>query len=657
MIGEILGNRYELLEKIGEGGMAQVYKARCNKLNRFVAVKILKNEFCDNEDIINKFKREATAIATLSDNNIVNVLDVGSQDDMNYIVMEYVKGKTLKEFIKQFGKLNYESAVTIGIQIGRALDCAHKNNIIHRDVKPQNILVTEEGIIKVTDFGIAKSASSATLTNTTTIMGSAHYFSPEQAKGSVVDNRADIYSLGVVLFEMVTGKLPFEADSPVTIALKHIQEEVVPPKTINSKIPDNLNKLIVKCMEKDPAMRYQNAREIIADLQKIKDDPNASIIEDIASDTDGHTIVMAPIKLTEKEVKKNEAVKDLEDEYYDDEDDYDDYDDEDEDRKKKKSGSKKPLIIGISVAALLLLLGLGAFFMFGGGTPANKDVEVPKITGMMPDEAKKTLEALGLIYEEGGVDISDEKEGSVIEVFPKEGSSIKEGQKVRVTLSAGKEKTEMPNLIESDRATAETILKSKDLTNYSYEEVFDDKISKGQIIKTEPVAKTEISKESKIVIYISKGPEIKYASMPKLIGLGRDEAVALLTTNNLKCTVSEEEVSDESMVGKVKSTSHPEGTKVAEGTTISIVIGKKKAEEPTVEISTLINKNMTGAQAKAILEGKGYVVKLTGDATDKVDSWDPSPAKKGATITITTKKETPTPPPTKPEAEAGANLN
>ena len=230
MIGEVLGNRYEIEEKIGEGGMSIVYKARCNKLNRYVAVKVLKKEMSDNEDIVNKFKREATAIAALSDNNIVNILDVGSQDDVNYIVMEYVKGKTLKELIKQFGKLNYETAITIAIQIAKALECAHKNNIIHRDVKPQNILVTEEGLIKVTDFGIAKSTSSATLTNTTTIMGSAHYFSPEQAKGTLVDNRTDLYSLGVVLYEMVTGKVPFEADSPVTIALKHIQEEVVPPK-------------------------------------------------------------------------------------------------------------------------------------------------------------------------------------------------------------------------------------------------------------------------------------------------------------------------------------------------------------------------------------------------------------------------------------------
>ena len=235
MIGEILGDRYELIEVIGEGGMAIVYKAKDKKLNRLVAVKILKKEFSDNKDIAEKFKREATAIANLSDTNIVNVLDVGHEDEGNidYFVMEYVSGKTLKDFIVFNGKLNYTTAIEIAIQIAKALDCAHRNNIIHRDIKPQNILVTENGDVKVTDFGIAKSSTASTITNTTTIMGSAHYLSPEQAKGTFIDGRSDIYSLGIVLYEMLTGRLPFDGESPVTIALKHIQEDAVPPKDIN----------------------------------------------------------------------------------------------------------------------------------------------------------------------------------------------------------------------------------------------------------------------------------------------------------------------------------------------------------------------------------------------------------------------------------------
>ena len=246
MNGEVLGNRYELLEKVGEGGMAIVYKARCNKLNRFVAVKILKKEYADNKEIVDKFKNEAMAVAKLSDSNIVNVLDVGTDDNENYIVMEYVNGKTLKELVEEYGKLNYDRAVTISLQIANALECAHKNGIVHRDIKPQNILVTEEGIAKVTDFGIAKSTDSGTLTNTSTILGSAHYFSPEQAKGAMVDFRSDIYSLGIVMYEMVTGDVPFDGESPVTIALKHIQENPINTRIINPKIPDRYSEIILK---------------------------------------------------------------------------------------------------------------------------------------------------------------------------------------------------------------------------------------------------------------------------------------------------------------------------------------------------------------------------------------------------------------------------
>ncbi len=330
MIGEILGDRYELIEVIGEGGMAIVYKAKDKKLNRLVAVKILKKEFSDNKDIAEKFKREATAIANLSDTNIVNVLDVGHEDEGNidYFVMEYVSGKTLKDFIVFNGKLNYTTAIEIAIQIAKALDCAHRNNIIHRDIKPQNILVTENGDVKVTDFGIAKSSTASTITNTTTIMGSAHYLSPEQAKGTFIDGRSDIYSLGIVLYEMLTGRLPFDGESPVTIALKHIQEEPVPPKGINLSIPDSLNTLVLKCMAKEASDRYDNIKELMVDLQKIKDNPNA-IINGKASAYDSKTIIMTPISEKQMNTTKvdkaqakvvNSSVVD------DDYDEYDEYD-------------------------------------------------------------------------------------------------------------------------------------------------------------------------------------------------------------------------------------------------------------------------------------------------------------------------------------------
>ena len=319
MISRVLGSRYEIIEIIGEGGMAKVYKARDNKLNRLVAVKILKKEFANNIDIADKFKREATAVANLSDANIVNILDVGHEEDENidFIIMEYVNGKTLKELITYNGKLSFNTTITIGIQIAKALECAHKNNIIHRDVKPQNILVTERGEIKVTDFGIAKSTTSSTITNTTTIMGSAHYLSPEQAKGTFIDFRTDLYSLGVVLYEMVTGKLPFDGESPVTVALKHIQEDPKAPKEINPSVPESLNNLILKVMSKEPINRYENAKAMLIDLQKIKDDPDVKI-NSVESFDNSKTIVMDAIDINA--VKNAKAVSKSE---FEEDDDYD----------------------------------------------------------------------------------------------------------------------------------------------------------------------------------------------------------------------------------------------------------------------------------------------------------------------------------------------
>ena len=417
MIGEILGDRYELIEVIGEGGMAIVYKAKDKKLNRLVAVKILKKEFSDNKDIAEKFKREATAIANLSDTNIVNVLDVGHEDEGNidYFVMEYVSGKTLKDFIVFNGKLNYTTAIEIAIQIAKALDCAHRNNIIHRDIKPQNILVTENGDVKVTDFGIAKSSTASTITNTTTIMGSAHYLSPEQAKGTFIDGRSDIYSLGIVLYEMLTGRLPFDGESPVTIALKHIQEDAVPPKDINLAIPDSLNALVLKCMAKEATDRYANVKELMMDLQKIKDNPNA-IINSKVSAYDSKTIIMTPITEKQMNTAKVDKVQakvvnsSVIDDDYDEYDEYDDdeYEDDDEDelentpvKRTKETNVKKPrksrkgIIIGIiTIAILAIMIPLGMYFTSGA-----KEVSIPKIVGLSQDEAKSVLKKLGLTME------------------------------------------------------------------------------------------------------------------------------------------------------------------------------------------------------------------------------------------------------------------
>ncbi|WP_297427332.1 Stk1 family PASTA domain-containing Ser/Thr kinase [Clostridium sp.] len=581
MDGIVLGNRYELLEKIGEGGMSEVFKARCNKLNRFVAVKILKKEFCNNADIVEKFKGEATAIATLSDNNIVNILDVGTQDDINYIVMEYVKGKTLKDIIKQVGKMNYETALSVAIQIAKALDCAHRNNIIHRDVKPQNILVTEDGIMKVTDFGIAKSSTSETITNTSTIMGSAHYLSPEQAKGSFIDCRTDLYSLGVVLYEMVTGSLPFQADTAVTIALKHLQEEVVPPKNLNSKVPDSLNQLILKAMQKDPIKRYQSAKEMITDLQKIKDDPNAKINEEEAND---HTIIMSAVT---QQINKQEEQNKKNEEYDDDEDDDYYYDEDDE----KSGGISKNRImkiaIGVALVLILVVLGVSAYKMFSANSTSNKEVQVPDLVGKNFDDAKKQLEGLNLVLVEGGTEASDQPKDTILKMNPDAGTTVKEKSQIRVIVSGGATKLKMPDLEDYDIDTAKTILKSfgLKLSDDNIKEEFSDTVPKGQIISQTPTKDTEITADDKVSLVVSKGPEVKYTTVPSVVGKDKDEAISELQNANLQVVTTpvDQETQNQSDDGKVLSQTNA-GDKVKEGTKITITVGKYvPKQDPTTQ--------------------------------------------------------------------------
>ena len=591
MNGTVLGGRYELLEKIGEGGMSEVFKARCNKLNRFVAVKILKKEFCNNEDIVKKFKDEATAIATLSDNNIVNILDVGTQEDLHYIVMEYVKGKTLKDVIKQVGKMNYETAISVAIQIAKALDCAHRNNIIHRDVKPQNILVTEDGVMKVTDFGIAKSTTSATITNTTTIMGSAHYLSPEQAKGSFIDCRTDLYSLGIVLYEMVTGKLPFEADSAVTIALKHIQEEPVPPKSLNSRIPDSLNTLILKAIEKDPNKRYQTAKELINDLQKIKDNPNA-VIEEVVDDSNQHTIIMSAVTEQIPKQKINNS-----NEYNNDADYYDDDDDDDEDKIVSRKRNKKILKIALSVGGVILIFGLIAFAvsMFAGNSSlSSKEVEVPNVEGKNVDEAKSQLEAMNLVLVEADTESSDKPEGTILRTNPKAGTMVKEKSEVRVVVSRGQEDLKMPDLREDDLNTAETKLKSLNLKISSKTEQYSSSVAKGQIISQDPAPDTVISEDQVITVVVSLGPEIKFVTVPSVVGRLESDAISTLAGANLKYVVEQVTTKNAIEDGIVLSQS-VSGSRVEEGTTITIKVGKYNKQNGNVDNTNNPNENTGGA--------------------------------------------------------------
>lgn len=602
MIGEVLGNRYELIEKIGEGGMAIVYKARDNKLNRLVAVKILKVEFANNKDISDKFKKEATAVANFSDANIVNVLDVGHEEEGNidYFVMEYVDGKTLKDLIVENGKLNYTVAISIGIQIAKALECAHRNNIIHRDVKPQNILVTENGLVKVTDFGIAKSSTSATITNTTTIMGSAHYLSPEQAKGAFIDLRSDIYSLGIVLYEMVTGLLPFDGESPVTIALKHIQSEPIEPKKYNASIPDSLNNLIMKAISKECVNRYQNCRELINDLQKIKENPNTPIGARANYD-DGRTIVMEPIR-TENIVNKHSSVtpnknlyskSDFENDYEEDdeEEDDDDFFEAKNKSKKSKRNNKTMIILGVIVMIIALLSGIafGSGLLSGGGTTINK-VTVPNIVGMTLDNAKKELEKLGLNIKVTETVESDKEENTILEMNPTGNTEAKKGDTIEVKISGGVAKIKVPDLRDYEINYIKDLLTQKGL-DWNITEQYSENIKSGYLISQYPERDAEVTKGTTIELTISKGPEVKLVSVSNYLGQNVDSVKSDLEALGLIVILEEQKTDRESEEGVVLSQSLESGTKISVGEKIKLTYGKYTA--PTnIDVSQYLSVGM-----------------------------------------------------------------
>lgn len=651
MIGKIIGDRYEILEKIGEGGMSYVYKAKCNKLNRYVAIKVLKDSFKDNDEIVDRFKREATAIANLSNANIVNVLDVGTQnEDIHYIVMEYVKGKTLKTIINEQGKLPYDVAVNIAIKVANALECAHKNNIIHRDIKPHNILVTDEGVVKVTDFGIAKSTNSTTIQYTNSVMGSAHYFSPEQAKGSYIDCRTDLYSLGVVLYEMVTGKVPFDGDTPVTIALKHIQENPIPPKDINSKIPESLNQLILKAMNKEPIKRYQNAKELINDLQKIKDDPDTVIGSNKLKDDEDHTRIMAPVNVPPDE--------DDEEEDYDDDDDEDYEDDEDENKKSSSSKKNKILnkVIFALIAILVLALGGGAAYMFTKGSSEKvKEISVPDVVGKSKDEAKKIIESAELIFVEAGQKESDKEEGTVLEMFPEAGSKVKEKAEIRVIVSGGGEKLKVPNLQGMTVKDAKNMLATYGLQLGNVSEEFSSK-TKGTIIKQSPESDSEVKKSDKIDVVVSKGQEIKTSNVPDLSGKTLNDAKTLLDSlkfqmKQVETVTSEGDKKD--LNGKIYKQDPGAGYDLKQGSTITVYYYTyKEPEKKKYNANELVGKSYGEAQnwgkdkkISVNVQNAGDFAQNQGEMSSaKVTNVSPQEVEEGGSVVVTLEKPKAQPP-------------
>jgi len=420
LVGKVIGNRYEILEKIGEGGMATVYKARCNILKRYVAVKVLREEFITDEEFIKRFNTEAQSAASLTHPNIVSIYDVGHEENIYYIVMELVQGKTLKEIITQDGVLPWKWSVNIAIQIASALETAHKNNIVHRDIKPHNIIITEDGIAKVTDFGIAKAVSNSTITAFGTTIGSVHYFSPEHARGGYTDAKSDIYSLGVVMYEMLTGRVPFDADTPVSIALKHMQEKAIEPIKLNPSIPLVINKIIMKAMEKDISIRYQNATEVLKDLSMAIKDPEGNFVKSNAENMQ-YTQRIPVLGEDEKTQTRQDDKKNKKDS-----------------KKRSKSSKIWITILVVIIVALIPFAGFyGAQMFIEAGQP--KDVELPNLVGKTLEQAQSQMLNTTLVLESKEAYDDEIEAGKIISQQPEyeAGKTIKENETVTVVVSRG----------------------------------------------------------------------------------------------------------------------------------------------------------------------------------------------------------------------------
>lgn len=569
--GSVIGNRYKIQEKIGNGGMATVYKALDQILNRYVAVKVLREEFTTDEEFIKRFNAEAQSAARLIHPNIVSVYDVGQEYNIYYIVMELIQGKTLKQIIEEDGHLSWKWAVNIAIQIASALEMAHKNNIIHRDIKPHNIMITEDGVAKVTDFGIAKAVSNSTITAFGTTLGSVHYFSPEHARGGYTDSKSDLYSLGVVMYEMVTGKVPFDADTPVSIALKHMQEEPVPPIKVNKEIPFAVNQIILKAMKKDPNERYQNASEMIKDLNIALKRPEGGFVEE-RNFEDSFTRRIPTVNVSDN---RNGNIKS----------------DNEEEKPKGKIATffyNHPKTKVASIIALFVLIFVATLVItltvINSSSP--KDVQIPNVVNLTQEEAKQRIEQLKLKFAYKEEYSADVEAGHVISQDPQyiNNYSVKEGSTVTVVISKGMEQTKVPKVIGMEYSKAESALTEAGLEVEKVEET-SQKVEAGYVISQEIDANTEVQKGTKIKIHVSTGTGIKKVTVTSVIGKSSEEAKKILTDLKLEVNVVEDEDTSKSDGVVLKQSVDP-GTSVEEGSAITITVNKiEKNKQGTVNIN------------------------------------------------------------------------
>ena len=563
--GRLLGNRYEILENVGNGGMATVYKAKCHVLNRYVAVKVLRDEFTTDEEFVKRFNTEAQSAASLTHPNIVSVYDVGSEGDVHYIVMELIKGKTLKEIINEDGALSWKWSLNVAIQIASALEAAHKNHIIHRDIKPHNIIITEDGIAKVTDFGIAKAVSNSTITAFGTTIGSVHYFSPEHARGGYTDAKSDLYSLGVVLYEMVTGQVPFSADTPVSVALKHMQESPKEPIEINPEIPKAVNDIIMKAMQKDVNLRYQTATGMLRDLSLALKNPKGDFVVTEKQEFAATQRISTIYDKSEETEKRNTS--------------------------KKKDNRfvafiKKHKALSIIMGGILLFILTILITNLIINVVTKADVQIPDLVGMEQSVAQKEVEELKLKYEKGSEEYSkDIPAGYIISQDPSymPNYSVKEGSTITVVVSLGQNLVTVPKVTGLTEEEARTQLEELGLI-VNVEEEYSKKVEAGYVIEQSVDADEEIDAGETITIKVSKG--IEKVTVPDLNGKTESEAKTAIKEAGLKLktvVTTEDTTKDDGVVVKQ---SLEAGTEADKDSYITITVNKLQVQkEATINVN------------------------------------------------------------------------
>lgn len=604
-IGKRLDGRYEITQLVGVGGMANVYKATDLVENRLVAVKVLRDEFMDNEEFLRRFRNESKAVASLSHENIVKVYDVSFSQKMHSIVMEYIEGDTLKEYIDQRGKLSWKETVDYTEQILHALQHAHDNGIVHRDIKPQNIMRLPSGTVKVTDFGIARFARSITKTITDRAIGSVHYISPEQAQGGTIDEKTDIYSVGVMMYEMLTGRLPFDADSPVTVALKQIQSEPPRPGSINPEIPEGLEMITMRAMQKDSTRRYQSAAEMLRDIDDFKKNPSIDFaykylaVPDADKQEHPAKPAKSPLaaslaKFGRKKSEEGEALspngqrsiaKEKNRRKKEDEG-YMPYDEEEEEERPRIPFLS--VLTGITVAFVLVsAIFVGTMFYFNNPFKTVESIKVPNLVGKKFDTVKydNTLTEQGINVRVEQTEFNSKFENGVIfEQNPKSGRDMKSGSIIQVKVSAGAQKSTMMDLAGMEANEAYALLKTKGLENYNEIRINDDGVPEGHVVKTDPEPNTQVEAQTEIQVYVSMGRKNQLLAVPDIQGINITEAKRLL--KNYRLSIGNITTrKDQLGIGVIISQSPQSGAEVPEGSAIDVVISEGDGETSKLSIT------------------------------------------------------------------------